>query len=178
MKCRHCATPLTHKFLDLGFAPPSNAYLTTRDLQRPEKYYPLRLLVCDHCWLVQTEDYAEADELFSPDYAYFSSTSTGWLEHARRYATDMTGRLGLTADSFVIEVASNDGYLLKNFVGAGIPCLGIEPTASTGWAFRCCGSSSAPRSGSGSRRTADAPTSSSATTSTRMSPTSTTSRVG
>lgn len=131
MKCRHCGTRLTHTFLDLGFAPPSNAYLTEADLSKPEKYYPLKVKVCDQCWLVQTEDYAEADELFDADYAYFSSTSTGWLAHARRYAQQMAGQLALDSQSYVIEVASNDGYLLKNFVEAGIPCLGIEPTAST-----------------------------------------------
>jgi hypothetical protein len=131
VKCRHCAAPLEHTFLDLGFAPPSNAYLTDDDLARPEKYYPLKIKVCDQCWLVQTEDYAQADELFSSEYAYFSSTSTGWLAHAASYAEKMTGQLQLTQDSLVIEVASNDGYLLKNFVAAGIPCLGIEPTAST-----------------------------------------------
>jgi len=131
MNCRHCEKPLTHTFVDLGFAPPSNAYLTETDLNKPEKYYPLKVKVCDCCWLVQTEDYAQADELFSSDYAYFSSTSKGWLAHAKRYAEQMTQQLGLNADSFVIEVASNDGYLLKNFVEAGIPCLGIEPTAST-----------------------------------------------
>lgn len=131
MKCRHCQTQLTHTFLDLGFAPPSNAYLTEADLARPEKYYPLKVKVCTDCWLVQTEDYAQADELFSPDYAYFSSTSTGWLSHAANYAQAMTRRLKLNANSHVIEIASNDGYLLKNFVAAGIPCLGIEPTAST-----------------------------------------------
>ena len=131
MKCRHCATPLENTFLDLGFAPPSNAYLTVDELTRPEKYYPLKVKVCSHCWLVQTEDYAQADELFSADYAYFSSTSTGWLEHAAHYAQTMITQLGLTQISHVIEVASNDGYLLKNFVAAGIPCLGIEPTAST-----------------------------------------------
>jgi len=131
MNCRHCGTPLTHTFVDLGFAPPSNAYLTEADLSKPEKYYPLKVKVCDQCWLVQTEDYADADELFSADYAYFSSTSTGWLTHAKRYAEQMTLQLDLDTDSFVIEVASNDGYLLKNFVEAGIPCLGIEPTAST-----------------------------------------------
>jgi len=117
--------------VDLGFAPPSNAYLTEADLSKPEKYYPLKVVVCDQCWLVQTEDYADADELFSADYAYFSSTSTGWLAHAKRYTEQMTQQLGLNADSFVIEVASNDGYLLKNFVEVDIPCLGIEPTAST-----------------------------------------------
>ena len=131
MKCRHCGTTLTHTFIDLGFAPPSNAYLTHAELSKPEKYYPLKIKVCDHCWLVQTEDYAKADELFSPDYAYFSSTSSSWLAHAKDYAEQMTQRLGLDQGSMVIEVASNDGYLLKNFVSAGIPCLGIEPTAST-----------------------------------------------
>ena len=131
MKCRHCGQPLQHTFLDLGFAPPSNAYLTQDDLTRPEKYFPLKIRVCDHCWLVQTEDYAQADELFNADYAYFSSTSEGWLRHARQYAQDMRQCLALGTDSLVIEVASNDGYLLKNFVEMGIPCLGIEPTAST-----------------------------------------------
>lgn len=131
MKCRHCSTPLEHTFLDLGFAPPSNAYLTQEDLTRPEKYYPLKIKVCDRCWLVQTEDYTQADELFSSDYAYFSSTSPGWLAHAAMYAERMVRQLQLTQDSLVIEAASNDGYLLRNFVATGIPCLGIEPTAST-----------------------------------------------
>jgi len=131
MKCRHCDNPLQHDFLDLGFAPPSNAYLRAESLTSPEVYYPLSVKVCDHCWLVQTEDYARADELFSADYAYFSGTSSSWLDHAKRYAAMITERLALGAESFVIEVASNDGYLLKNFVEAGVPCLGIEPTAST-----------------------------------------------
>lgn len=131
MNCRHCGKPLTHTFLDLGFAPPSNAYLTQNDLSKPEMFYPLKIQVCDQCWLVQTRDYAEADELFSPDYAYFSSTSSSWLAHAARYAETMIQDLSLDQNSMVIEVASNDGYLLKNFVAAGIPCLGIEPTAST-----------------------------------------------
>ncbi len=131
MNCRHCHHPLQHVFLDLGFAPPSNAYLSKADLNKPERYYPLKLFVCEHCWLVQTEDYAQADELFSHDYAYFSSVSQSWLAHAARYTDMITKRLGLSKNSHVIEVASNDGYLLKNFVAAGIPCLGIEPTAST-----------------------------------------------
>lgn len=131
MNCRHCANPLVHTFLDLGFAPPSNAYLSLEDLSKPEKYYPLKVKVCNHCWLVQTEDYAQADELFNADYAYFSSTSSGWLAHAASYAQAMIQRLQLNPSSHVIEIASNDGYLLKNFVAAGIPCLGIEPTAST-----------------------------------------------
>lgn len=131
MKCRHCGNLLQHSFIDLGFAPPSNAYLSAEDLSRPEVHYPLRVQVCDQCWLVQTEDYADAEELFSPDYAYFSSTSTSWLDHAARYSQMITGRLGLGPESLVIEVACNDGYLLKNFLAAGIDCLGVEPTAST-----------------------------------------------
>lgn len=131
MKCRHCNAALIHTFLDLGFAPPSNSYLTKNQLNKPEKYYPLRVLVCDQCWLVQTEDYAQAEELFDSDYAYFSSTSTSWLKHAEGYANKMIGELNLNKDSLVIEVASNDGYLLKNFLIKKIPCLGIEPTKST-----------------------------------------------
>jgi hypothetical protein len=131
MNCRHCSTPLRHRFLDLGFAPPTNAFLSESDLRKPEKTYPLRVLVCNECWLVQTEDYADAGELFSHDYAYFSSTSSTWLGHAKRYALAIQKRLSLDGESFVIEVASNDGYLLKNFLATGIPCLGIEPTAST-----------------------------------------------
>lgn len=131
MHCRHCKNPVDNVFLDLGFAPPSNAYLTEEDLTRPETWYPLRVRVCEHCWLVQTEDYAEAEELFSSEYAYFSSTSTSWLAHAKAYSTAIIDELGLNAESRVIEVASNDGYLLKNFVDAGIPCIGIEPTGST-----------------------------------------------
>jgi hypothetical protein len=131
LKCRHCATTLQNNFIDLGFAPLSNAYLNLEDLVKPEKYYPLKVQVCNHCWLVQTEDYAQADELFSADYAYFSSTSSGWLAHASSYAQTVINRLQLNQSSYVIEIASNDGYLLKNFVASGIPCLGIEPTAST-----------------------------------------------
>jgi SAM-dependent methyltransferase len=131
MNCRHCDVALRHSFLDLGHAPPSNAYLTEADLTRPERYYPLRLWVCEHCWLVQTDDYAEAGELFAADYAYFSSTSSSWLAHARDYAERMRSMLALQAGSLVIEVAANDGYLLRNFVAAGVPCLGIEPTTST-----------------------------------------------
>jgi SAM-dependent methyltransferase len=131
INCRHCGTPLTIPFIDLGVAPPSNAYLTAEDLRAPERWYPLRVMVCSNCWLVQTEDYACAEELFRPDYAYFSSTSSTWLKHAADYCRMITDRLGLDERSFVIEVASNDGYLLKNFVAYGIPCLGIEPTDST-----------------------------------------------
>ncbi|HHI71838.1 MAG TPA: methyltransferase domain-containing protein [Rhodobacteraceae bacterium] len=128
--CRHCATPLTNTFVDLGSAPPSNAYLAPEDLQKPEIWLPLRVLYCDHCWLVQTQDFAAADSLFTSDYAYFSSMSASWLDHAAHYAEQMTARFGLGKDSMVVEVASNDGYLLRNFQAAGIPCLGIEPTAA------------------------------------------------
>jgi len=131
MNCRHCKLPLQHVFLDLGFAPPSNAYLKQAELQAPETYFPLKLFVCDACWLVQTEDYSSSDELFTEDYAYFSSTSSTWLEHARKYVEFVTELLNLDSKSFVIEVASNDGYLLKNFVANGVPCLGVEPTNST-----------------------------------------------
>jgi SAM-dependent methyltransferase len=131
LNCRHCGHPLTFPFLDLGFAPPSNAYLTHTDLTRPERYYPLKLFVCDSCWLVQTEDYASREALFDSDYAYFSSVSESWLAHARQYASFIIEELSLDSDSFVVEVASNDGYLLRNFVSAQIPCLGVEPTAST-----------------------------------------------
>ncbi len=131
MKCRHCSAKLTLSFLDLGFAPPSNAYLTKNDLKKPEKYYPLKVMVCDKCWLVQTEDYAEATELFDAKYAYFSSTSKSWLQHGQKYTKKIVKQLNLNPKSFVMEIASNDGYLLKNFVSLTIPCIGIEPTKST-----------------------------------------------
>lgn len=139
MICRHCQTELSLKFLDLGFAPPSNDYLSTDDLNKPEITYPLRVMTCTTCWLVQTEDYAAHDALFREDYAYFSSTSKGWLAHAERYCEDMTKRFGLNENSFVVELASNDGYLLKNFVAAGVPCLGVEPTRSTAEAAEALG---------------------------------------
>ena len=131
MKCRHCGELLETTFIDLGFAPPSNAYLSKGDLDLPEINFPLKIYVCSNCWLVQTHDYAEVDELFSKDYAYFSSTSRSWLKHAKDYCEDISEFLNLNKSSFVIEVASNDGYLLKNFVAKGVPCLGIEPTKST-----------------------------------------------
>ena len=139
MKCRHCQTELTLPLIDLGVAPPSNAYLTQHTLHAPEKYFPLRVLVCSECWLVQTEDYAGADELFSADYAYFSSFSTTWLQHAERYVADMVQRFALNANSHIVEVAANDGYLLQYAKARGIPCLGIEPTTSTADAARAKG---------------------------------------
>ncbi len=136
MKCRHCAHPVTLPFLDLGSAPPSNAYLSPAALNAPEVWYPLRLLVCQHCWLVQTEDHAGREALFDADYAYFSAFSSSWLAHSRRYVTEMRTRFGLDPDSCVVEVAANDGYLLQYVQADGIPCYGIEPTASTAAAAR------------------------------------------
>lgn len=136
MKCRHCGAELLLPLIDLGSAPPSNAYLTEQTLRAPEKFFPLRVLVCTECWLAQTEDYAGADELFSADYAYFSSYSTTWLQHAERYVADMVERFDLNAASHVVEVAANDGYLLQHVKARNIPCLGVEPTASTASAAR------------------------------------------
>ena len=139
MKCRHCHTLLEHVFLDLGYAPHSNGYLYESELQAPEQYFPLKLYVCSTCWLVQTIDYSTSSELFTKDYAYFSSVSSTWVQHAKEYVAMISKQLRLNASSFVIEIASNDGYLLKNFVQDGIPCLGIEPTESTANAARAIG---------------------------------------
>lgn len=136
MNCRGCGAKLSHQFVDLGSAPPSNAYLTGSDLVRPEEYYPLRVLVCESCWLCQTEDFVASERMFDENYAYFSSFSTMWLDHAKRYAAAMTERFALSAGSHVLEVAANDGYLLQYFKELGIPCLGIEPTRSTAEAAR------------------------------------------
>jgi SAM-dependent methyltransferase len=131
MKCRHCGEQLNLQFADLASSPPSNAYISARQLKAVEKWYPLAVYVCTHCWLVQTEDYAHHSELFASDYAYFSSVSTSWLDHARRYVNEMISRYHLNAHSQVVEVASNDGYLLQYFHQLGIPSIGIEPTTST-----------------------------------------------
>lgn len=139
MKCRHCHTELTLPLVDLGSAPPSNAYLTQATLRAPEKYFPLRVLVCTECWLVQTEDFADAGELFCADYAYFSSFSTTWLNHAEKYVSEMSQRFALNGNSHIVEVAANDGYLLQFAKVRGIPCLGIEPTRSTADAARAKG---------------------------------------
>ena len=139
MHCRHCTAPVTLVLADLGTAPPSNAYLCAAALQAPERWYPLRVLVCETCWLVQTEDFAQAHQLFDAEYAYFSSYSSSWLAHARAYVASMVERFGLSADSQVVEVAANDGYLLQYVAQHGIPCLGIEPTASTAAAARAKG---------------------------------------
>jgi hypothetical protein len=131
LNCRHCGTPLSLDFLNLGVAPPSNAYLTASAVNTPELWLPLRLMVCENCWLAQAIDYASSEGLFTPDYAYFSSFSASWLEHSKRYAAQMIARFELNGDSTVCEVAANDGYLLQYFQKSGIHCFGIEPTAST-----------------------------------------------
>jgi ubiquinone/menaquinone biosynthesis C-methylase UbiE len=136
LKCRHCGRELHLPFLDLGNAPPSNAYLTEDAVRAPEIWFPLRILVCESCWLVQTEDHAGREALFTQDYAYFSSFSTTWLAHAQRYVEQMVARFGLNASSCVVEVAANDGYLLQYVKQSGIPCYGIEPTTSTASAAR------------------------------------------
>lgn len=129
--CRHCEAPLKITFADLGHAPPSNSYLGFNDLVKPESFFPLKVLVCEKCWLVQTQDFVAADHMFEDEYAYFSSTSTSWLKHAEHYAVSIIDRLELDKGSFVVELASNDGYLLKNFLERQIPCLGVEPTLGT-----------------------------------------------
>lgn len=139
MKCRHCGADVTLTLIDLGSSPPSNAYLTKLTMRRPEKWFPLKVLVCESCWLVQAEAYSRAAELFNDEYAYFSSFSAIWLAHAERYVNDMVKRFSLNKNSHVIEVASNDGYLLQYVKQQNIPCLGIEPTASTATAARLKG---------------------------------------
>ena len=131
MTCRHCGAPVELPFLDLGTSPPSNAFLTPSQLHAPETWYPLRLLVCTACWLVQTEDYAGREAIFTDDYVYFSSISTSWVAHARRYVDAVVERFGLGPGACVVEVAANDGYLLQFVQQRGIPCYGVEPTRST-----------------------------------------------
>lgn len=127
--CRFCGSPLTHTFVDLGMSPLSNSYLRSEDLGRMEPFYPLHARVCDQCRLVQLEEFESPQAIFS-DYAYFSSCSDSWLAHAKEYADRMISRFGLNQSSQVVEIASNDGYLLRNFREKGIPVLGIEPAAN------------------------------------------------
>lgn len=131
MNCRFDNTPLTEEFVDLGFSPPSNSLLTFSQLNEPEIYYPLKLYVNERTFLVQIDEHKKAEEIFSDDYVYFSSFSSSWLEHSKKYVGQMTQRFELTQHSQVIEIASNDGYLLQYFKEKGIPTLGIEPTRST-----------------------------------------------
>ncbi|WP_372622868.1 methyltransferase domain-containing protein [Falsiroseomonas sp.] len=136
--CRACGGALGAVFCDLGTQPVANSYVPLERAEAPEPRFPLRAVVCRGCRLVQLDTVVDAEGIFS-DYAYFSSASASWLDHAERFCTAMTRRLDLGARSFVVEVASNDGYLLKNFVGAGIPCLGIEPAANVAAMARAAG---------------------------------------
>jgi len=131
MNCRFCHTPLTDIFIDLGNAPASNSFLSPAQVLEPELYLPLKVFVCPSCFLVQTADYKRPDTIFNDMYVYFSSYSKSWLQHAQRYVESMTARFGLNSSSHVVEVASNDGYLLQYFQQKGIPVLGIDPTSNT-----------------------------------------------
>jgi hypothetical protein len=131
MKCRHCYDELVQPFCDLTCAPPSNAYLRKEQLDLPEIWVPLRTFVCATCYLVQTQDFHAPDDLFVNDYGYFSGTSASWLRHCENYVEMIVQRLNLDSTSLVVELASNDGYLLQYMKARGIPCVGIEPTLST-----------------------------------------------
>lgn len=131
MKCRFCQHELTHEFIDLNNAPPSNSFLTKEQLAQPEVFYPLKLFVCENCWLVQIDEYKKASDIFDQEYVYFSSYSKSWLAHAKNYVDYIVERFNFNQHSLVIEIASNDGYLLQYFKQKQVPCLGIEPTKST-----------------------------------------------
>jgi hypothetical protein len=131
MNCRFCTTPLKDIFIDLNNSPASNSFLTEEQLNEPEIFYPLKVFICDKCFLVQVDEYKKSDAIFDSNYAYFSSYSTSWLEHAKMYVDMMTDRFGYNENSLVMEVASNDGYLLQYFKEKNIPVMGIEPTANT-----------------------------------------------
>jgi 2-polyprenyl-3-methyl-5-hydroxy-6-metoxy-1,4-benzoquinol methylase len=139
MKCRHCGYALELTLINLGSAPPSNAFLTQKTMKAPEKWFPLSVLVCQNCWLAQTEDFAQAADFFDANYAYFSGFSSSWLAHCEEYVANMTARFHLDTGSHVVEVAANDGYLLQYFQERMIPCTGVEPTASTAEAARAKG---------------------------------------
>ncbi len=136
MHCRYCKTPLKHVFIDLVNSPASNSFLTAEQLNEPEVFYPLKVFTCHQCFLVQVDEYKKSDAIFDSSYVYFSSYSSSWLAHAKAYTEMMTRRFGYHAGSLVVEVASNDGYLLQYFHQQGIPVLGIEPTANTAAAAR------------------------------------------
>ncbi len=131
MNCRNCHSLIYHEFLNLGFSPLSNSFLTLDELLNPELYYPLKVLICHHCFLVQLDEYASHEKIFNNDYAYFSSYSKSWLDHCKEYVDKIIEKLSLNNNSRVIEIASNDGYLLQFFLRKNISVLGIEPTANT-----------------------------------------------
>jgi len=144
MKCRFCGNEVTDVVLDLVNAPPSNAYLKNEQLNKSETFYPLKVMVCPHCWFVQIDEHASCADIFNDDYLYFSSYSSSWVEHARKYVDMITHNLSLTKQSHVMEIASNDGYLLQFFVKKDIPCIGIEPSISTVLAAKQKGVESIP----------------------------------
>jgi 2-polyprenyl-3-methyl-5-hydroxy-6-metoxy-1,4-benzoquinol methylase len=131
MNCRHCNNKLTNVFVDLDFSPISNAMLSVEQLNHPESYYPLKIFVCDNCFLVQVEEVKKVGNIFDGDYTYFSSFSASWLAHVQQYVDMMVTRFDLNENSYVIEIASNDGYLLQYFKRYNIPALGIDPTVNT-----------------------------------------------
>src|SRR5436190_23794358 len=131
MNCRFCKTELKNVFIDLVNSPASNSFLTPEQLNEPEMFFPLKVFTCHKCFLVQVDEYKKSDAIFDSNYVYFSSYSTSWLKHAEAYTEMMTQRFGYTKDSLVIEVASNDGYLLQYFHQNSIPVLRIELTANT-----------------------------------------------
>jgi len=131
MQCRFCKAELEHVFIDLVNSPASNSFLSKEQLNEPEMFFPLKVFTCQNCFLVQVDEYKKSDAIFNSDYVYFSSFSTTWLEHAKRYTDLMVDRFGFNKNSKVIEIASNDGYLLQYFHEKRIPVLGIEPTANT-----------------------------------------------
>lgn len=133
MKCRACEAELEHIFIDLQYAPLSNSFLTQEDIDNGvgEVYYPLKAWFCQKCYLVQLDEFRQSADIFNANYVYFSSFSRSWLKHAQDYVAMVIERFGLNKDSFVVEIASNDGYLLQYFKGKGIPCLGVEPSSNT-----------------------------------------------
>jgi hypothetical protein len=131
MQCRFCKTELEHIFIDLINSPASNSFLTKEQLNEPEVFYPLKVYTCHNCFLVQIDEYKKSDAIFTSEYVYFSSYSTTWLQHAKNYTEMMIDRFGFNSSSQVIEIASNDGYLLQYFKEKNIPVMGVEPTANT-----------------------------------------------
>lgn len=131
MNCRHCDQPLNQVFCDLNTCPPSNAMIRKDQIKKVEKYFPLKIFVCEKCWLVQVEELEKAEDIFNSDYTYFSSFSSSWLKHCENYVNQMIGRFGFNEKSLVVEIASNDGYLLQYFKHKKVPVIGIEPTENT-----------------------------------------------
>ena len=131
MRCRFCNTELKHVFIDLVNSPASNSFLTEEELNEPEVFYPLKVFTCHKCFLVQVDEYKKSDKIFDNRYVYFSSYSKSWLKHAQQYTEMMMNRFGVDKQSRVVEIASNDGYLLQYFKEKNIPVLGVEPTANT-----------------------------------------------